>query len=189
MRKLLFRRTESADFAIDFADRAHRYQNRKYSGEPYVFHLIEVHNIVTGYTDDPVTLQAALLHDVVEDTPVEHQAIQAIFGHEVADVVWELTDQFTGPEHGNRAARKAREAARLGNCSGRAHTIKIADLCSNTRSIVLHDPKFAPVYLNEKQQLLPILTKAPPLMRAWAADKLAQVVASGTWVSTTAKEG
>lgn len=120
IRTLISKRTELTEFAVDFANRAHSSQRRRYTGEAYVHHLIEVHNMVAGYTDDPVTLQAALLHDVVEDTPIQRIVIETIFGAEVAEVVWELTDQFVHERHGNRAARKAREAARLGNCSARA---------------------------------------------------------------------
>jgi hypothetical protein len=41
-------------------------------------------------------------------------------------------------------------------------TIKLADLCSNTKSIVEHDPKFAAVYLDEKAMLLNVMRHGSP---------------------------
>lgn len=53
---------------------------------------------------------------------------------------------------------------RLSNAPAWIQTIKVADLISNTSSIVQHDPKFAVTYLAEKRQLLSVLKKANPLL-------------------------
>ena len=63
---------------------------------------------------------------------------------------------------------------RLGNAPGWVQTIKCADLISNTSSIVMHDPKFAAVYLEEKRLLLARLTYADQRLLA-----LARMQASG----------
>ncbi len=47
-------------------------------------------------------------------------------------------------------------------------TVKVADIVSNTSSIVQHDPKFAEVYLDEKSLLLDVLTGADPRLVALA---------------------
>lgn len=57
---------------------------------------------------------------------------------------------------------------RLGNAPGWVQTIKCADLISNTSSIVLHDPKFAVTYLEEKRLLLEALTQADHRLLAMA---------------------
>ena len=54
---------------------------------------------------------------------------------------------------------REKEAIRLGNCGPRTHTIKYADIISNTRSIVAYDSKFALTYIPEKVQLLHYMRK------------------------------
>ena len=55
--------------ALLFATEAHGKQVRKYTGEPYIVHPVEVMSIVKSVVSDEEVLAAALLHDVVEDTP------------------------------------------------------------------------------------------------------------------------
>jgi hypothetical protein len=58
--------------------------------------------------------------------------------------------------------------ARLGAAPYWVQTIKCADIISNTSSIVMHDPAFARVYLEEKRLLLERLTEADPRLLALA---------------------
>jgi hypothetical protein len=51
-----------------------------------------------------------------------------------------------------------------------AQTIKLADLCSNSKSIMEHDPAFAKTYLEEKRLLLAVMTKGDPGLHALAAS-------------------
>jgi GTP pyrophosphokinase len=74
------------DEAYKFAVEAHEGQHRK-SGEPFVGHPIEVCLILAELHLDTATLQAALLHDVVEDSGVDLSEIRKRFGDEVADLV------------------------------------------------------------------------------------------------------
>ena len=76
--------------AFEFADEAHRGQVRA-SGEPYVFHVISVAEILLSLHLDTPSLIAALLHDVVEDTDVTLQQLEKKFGHEVASLVDSVT--------------------------------------------------------------------------------------------------
>ena len=62
--------TDLVKKALEFASNAHNGQTRKYTGEPYIVHPIEVMELVREVIDDPEVLAAALLHDVVEDCPV-----------------------------------------------------------------------------------------------------------------------
>lgn len=142
--------------ALAFATAAHGSINhvRKYTGEPYINHPIEVMGIVQTVPHTDEMLVAALLHDTIEDTPVTREDIEREFGGHVAVLVMELTDQC---HEGNRATRMAAEAARLGTISSEAQTVKLADFISNTRSIVAEDPGFARVYLREKLRVLDVM--------------------------------
>ncbi|WP_416149222.1 RelA/SpoT family protein [Salipaludibacillus sp. HK11] len=72
--------------AYDRAETAHREQYRK-SGEPYIWHPVQVAGILIELGLDPNTIAAAFLHDVVEDTPVTLKELAKEFGDEVAMLV------------------------------------------------------------------------------------------------------
>ncbi|WP_134700058.1 bifunctional (p)ppGpp synthetase/guanosine-3',5'-bis(diphosphate) 3'-pyrophosphohydrolase [Ammoniphilus sp. YIM 78166] len=72
--------------ACEFARSAHEGQIRK-SGAPYIIHPIAVAEILLTMQMDAVTVAAAFLHDVVEDTPVELEEIKKEFGEDTANLV------------------------------------------------------------------------------------------------------
>ena len=77
--------------AFDTAVEAHSNQRRK-SGEAYVFHPISVAKIVANQIGlDATSISAALLHDVIEDTPIKLQDIERLMGNTVAKIVSGLT--------------------------------------------------------------------------------------------------
>lgn len=144
-------------------------QKRKYTGEPYIVHPAEVARIVAsvpGSTPDMVA--AAWLHDVVEDTGVTFTDIHMNFGIDIATLVGWLTD-VSQPHDGNRAHRKAIDREHTSRAPAEAMTIKLADLISNSKSIMEHDPAFAKTYLEEKRLLLEVLTKGDPGLHAEAS--------------------
>src|SRR5207247_8973313 len=61
------------------------------SGEDFIEHPVAVAAILADLGMDPITLQAALLHDVVEDTHLSVQDVESEFGSEVANLVDGLT--------------------------------------------------------------------------------------------------
>lgn len=75
------------DEAIVFAVRAHSGMTRKGSGLPYIVHPMEAAAIAAAMTDDEEVLAAAVLHDVLEDTPATAEEIRAQFGERVARLV------------------------------------------------------------------------------------------------------
>ena len=154
--------------ALEFASDAHNGQTRKYTGEPYIVHPIEVMELVREVIDDPEVLAAALLHDVVEDCPVSIKDIEDKFGPRVASMVDDLTD-VSKPEDGNRATRKELDRQHSAKASPDAQSVKLADLISNSMSIVKDDPNFAKVYMKEKALLLGVLTKGNPQLFSLAA--------------------
>ena len=158
--------------AIFFATQAHAGQTRKYTGEPYVNHPVEVMQLVSTVTDDPEILAAAVLHDVVEDTPATIMNIRIGFNRRVAELVDDLTD-VSKPEDGNRATRKELDRQHTAKASPDAKTIKLADLISNSRSIMKDDPNFAKVYMKEKTALLEVLTEGNIILFKQASDIVA----------------
>lgn len=154
------------DEAIGFAASAHANQLRKYTNLPYILHPLEVMEIAAtegGLLGDEPALIAAVLHDVVEDTDVVYETINRRFGAEVTALVAFLTDSPLSA--GNRQARKALDRQRLTLADPRAQTIKLADMISNTRSIVQFDPSFARTYLKEKEAMLPCLRQGSPVLQ------------------------
>jgi hypothetical protein len=125
--------------ALRFAADAHANQRRKGAGqEPYINHLIEVlHLVIEGAgTDDIHLLQAALLHDVVEDTAFTKADIAARFGPQVADIVMECSDDMSLPREERRRRRIEAATAK----SAAFKTVKAADMISNLRALLTSPP-------------------------------------------------
>jgi hypothetical protein len=147
-----------AERARDFAVNAHTRIGhlRKYHKLPYATHLHNVAVLVGSVTNDPETLAAAWLHDVVEDTPATLEDVEKAFGTSVASLVESLTD-VSRPRDGNRSARKEIDRQHLAKAGRQAKTVKLADLIDNCRDICRHDERFARVYLKEMAKLLEVL--------------------------------
>jgi hypothetical protein len=90
------------------------------------------------------------------------------FGIDIATLVSWLTD-VSRPEDGNRAVRKAMDREHSAAAPAEAQTIKLADLISNSRSIMEHDPAFARTYLEEKRMLLAVMTRGDAGLHAEAS--------------------
>jgi guanosine-3',5'-bis(diphosphate) 3'-pyrophosphohydrolase len=153
----------------DFADRAHGGQMRKYTPERYIVHPVRVMNLCREYTNDVTILCAALLHDVLEDTPVTqediHDFLLPLMDREKAErtvgLVVELTDVYIKEDYPqwNRRKRKERETQRLEQTSTDSQTIKYADIIDNCVEIVNHDTDFAPLFLHECRAILRKMNK------------------------------
>lgn len=136
-------------------------QARKYTGYPYWHHPEAVARLVWQTTGSHCATAAAWLHDVLEDTKVTRETLEGLFHPAIVDLVVAVTD-VSRPEDGNRRARKAIDRAFLAGATPLAQTIKVADLIDNTSTIIVYDPSFARVYMQEKRELLEVLTKADP---------------------------
>lgn len=151
--------------ALVVAAAAHEGQVRKYTGEAYITHPMAVAETLLEYgIEDPEMHAAALLHDVVEDTEMTIEDVRAEFGVRVSILVNGLTKlELPGV---NRAKRKEIEALRLAKVGVGVQTIKYADLLHNMKSIVVHDPKFAKVFLREARVLCDVMEDGDPDLRA-----------------------
>jgi (p)ppGpp synthase/HD superfamily hydrolase len=168
-----------------FAEAAHASidQRRKYGGEPYIVHPREVQQILLTYCESPVSeaqQAAALMHDVVEDTPITIDEIRDHFGDEVADLVDWLTD-VSKPTDGNRKARKALDLAHTAAAPVDAKNIKLADCISNAPSITAHDPGFARKWLQEKAAILNACADADNGLLSRAHQVLSDCLCKVNW--------
>lgn len=157
--------TDLTSRAYLFARAAHAAvgQKRKYTGEDYIQHPIEVANMIWRRGCNAEMIAAAYLHDVVEDTQVSLSLIRGEFGKCIATLVEGLTD-VSKPEDGNRAVRKGIDRQHTAKQSPACKTIKLADLISNSKSILQHDREFAKVYLKEKKLLLEVLKEGDAVL-------------------------
>jgi (p)ppGpp synthase/HD superfamily hydrolase len=78
--------------AIEFAAVAHRGHFRKATQIPYISHLVNVMKVLLEHGYPEKVAMAGLLHDVVEDTSVNIEEIERVFGHEVAALVKGATE-------------------------------------------------------------------------------------------------
>ena len=147
------------DKALTFATAAHAAvgQKRKYDGEDYIVHPIRVADIVRTYGGSDDQIAAAYLHDVVEDTQVDIDTIQSMFGDTIASLVSDLTDVSVASD-GNRATRKAIDRDHTLSSSVDAQFVKLADILDNSRDIGANDPNFYRVYQKEMLALLDGMT-------------------------------
>lgn len=115
--------------AASFSARAHAGQTRKDGKTPYAAHPARTAMIVRDVfgCSDPVAIAAAFLHDTIEDTPADYDAIAEHFGHETASIVAALTKTMSLPE----AEREREYDARLATADWRARLIKLADVLDN----------------------------------------------------------
>jgi guanosine-3',5'-bis(diphosphate) 3'-pyrophosphohydrolase len=119
--------------ALRFAAEKHRTRRRKDPGDtPFINHAIEVAHVLAGIggITDAEVLQAALLHDVVEDTETTAEEVEQQFGLRVRRIVEEVTEDRTL----RRAARKALLVQQSPHLSAEARQLRIVDMISNLRS-------------------------------------------------------
>ena len=152
--------------AVEFAVRYHGDQTRP-TGAPYAEHLLEALEVLVrgaGVTD-PDILQAAVLHDVVEDTPCTIDDVRRAFGGRVAGLVGWVTKP--APEEGSdRRAAKEAYLGRLQDAPDDAVLVKLADRASNVQTLRnLGLPKQRQYYAETVRYIMPLAAQ-----REWWAD-------------------
>ena len=116
---------------------AHKNQRRK-SGEPYVFHPIAVAKIVASKIGlDATCIAAALLHDVIEDTEYSEKNIKELFGKKISKIVVGLTkiSKLAKEENVSLQAENFRKMLLTLNDDVRVILIKIADRLHNMQTL------------------------------------------------------
>ena len=125
--------------AAGFAAWKHDGQMRKGEGDiPYIHHPIEVASILAevGAIADLDVLQAALLHDTIEDTCTNEAELVTHFGSRVCNIVLEVSDDKSLEKH----ERKARQIEHAPHLSDEAKALKFADKISNIYDVAFSAP-------------------------------------------------
>jgi GTP diphosphokinase / guanosine-3',5'-bis(diphosphate) 3'-diphosphatase len=152
-----------------FAAEKHANQRRRGArAQPYIQHPLEVALMVAQALPqrDTNLIQAALLHDCLEDAEVTYSQLEEEFGADVAALVLEVTDDKSLPKQ----TRKNLQVESAPRKSARAQYIRVADKISNLRSI-LNDPPidWTPErqreYVRWAKAVIDRLTSPPPSLK------------------------
>jgi len=112
---------------------------KRLSGEPYIVHPVRVLEFLMMLKPDAASMQAALLHDVIEDTPMTYEDVKELFGEEVAELCEWLVKvskvRFTGEERHLETLKKTFLA--MGK-DLRVIFIKLADRIHNIQTLHYH---------------------------------------------------
>ena len=137
----------AADFAgiraaYEYAEKAHADQKRK-SGEPYIIHPLAVAQIVAQELRlDSESIEAALLHDVIEDTPASHAEISKLFSPTIADLV-EGVSKLTRIQYATKEDEQMENLRKMLIAMSkdiRVILIKISDRLHNMRTMEYQSP-------------------------------------------------
>jgi RelA/SpoT family (p)ppGpp synthetase len=122
--------------AAEFGAEAHRGQKRK-TGEPYIAHPVAAAEILANLRVDTDTIVAAILHDVIEDTPIAKDEIGSRFGDSVAEIVDAVTklDQIQFKSREEAQAESFRKMLLAMVRDLRVILVKLADRLHNMRTI------------------------------------------------------
>ncbi len=140
--RISYQRLTSSDkklirLAFDVAVDAHKNQRRK-SGEPYVFHPISVAKIVADEIGlDSTSIASALLHDVIEDSNYTIEDIKKTFGKTISKIVYGLTkiSNLKKDSYDSIQAENFRKMLLTLNDDVRVIIIKIADRLHNMKTL------------------------------------------------------
>ena len=122
--------------AAEFGASAHKGQKRL-SGEPYIAHPVAAAAILADLHLDPDTIVAAILHDVIEDTPTPKNQLAERFGADVAELVDSVTklDQIKFKSREEAQAESFRKMLLAMTRDLRVILVKLADRTHNMRTI------------------------------------------------------
>ena len=157
--------------AIEFAARAHEGMERKKDKTPYILHPLEAAVIVGSMTDDRDVISAAVLHDVVEDTPITIEEIEANFGSRVRVLVKSETEDKRAdlPPENTWRIRKEESLDELEKC-GDADVMMLwlGDKLSNMRS-------FYRIWKTEGDSMWQSFNQKDPSQQKWYYCKIAEL--------------
>lgn len=139
--------------ALRFATKAHKGQTRR-SGEPYITHPKDVARFVKQFKQSnnlDALIQAAYLHDTIEDTNTTYEDLVKQFGGLVADMVKELTSDKEAIEALGKGEYIANKMAKM---SSWALVVKLADRLANVQDIDSQPSEFQKRYANQTKQAI-----------------------------------
>ena len=142
--------------ARDFATKMHQGQKRK-GGEDYINHPIHVAENVAKFKDSKEInqlIEAAYLHDTIEDTSATYYDIVKEFGPGVASIVLELT---TDEDMKRELGKKRYLQIKLKNMSSWALVIKLCDRLDNVSDLKKCEKTFRDKYIDETKEIISYL--------------------------------
>ncbi|MBO5935601.1 MAG: HD domain-containing protein [Clostridia bacterium] len=157
--------------AIEFAARAHDGMIRKKNSTPYILHPLEASVIVGSMTSDEDIISAALLHDVVEDTPVTIEEIEENFGSRVKELVASETENKREdlPPESTWRIRKEESLEELATCDDIAVLMLwLGDKLSNMRS-------FYRIHKDEGDSMWQAFNQKDPMQQKWYYTRIAEL--------------
>jgi len=157
--------------AVEFA-RLHHGDQRRKTGVPYLEHLLEALEVLVEGAGiaSPDVLVAAVLHDVVEDTPVTLDEVSAEFGPRVAELVGWVTIPALGP-----GETKLAYLRRLRDAPPDAVLVKLADRASNVQTLRNLPLDQQRSYYEQTVSYIVPLAAGQPWFAAWYADWQAEL--------------
>jgi len=155
---------DPVEFALAFAVAAHDGRRREKSGAPYVAHALDVARMLGQWgvarDDHPDLWTAALLHDVVEDSPVSIEDLARVFNPTVAGWVEDLTHAtLVGATRGERKADADEYMASFRDKPIEALVVKVADRICNVRDFRVESPNYGPRYAMQAGKLFSALVE------------------------------
>ena len=122
------------------------HHNQKYDIFPYEKHLRDVVRIIQKFFgDDETLIISAWLHDSIEDTYLTYNKIKQVFGIEVAEIVFAVTDELGR----NRAERHDKTLPKIQAAGWKAIAVKLADRIANVEHSVKSNHELFDMYRRE----------------------------------------
>jgi len=147
--------------ALMIAELAH--SNQTYDMYPYMYHIKSVVGIAEELGYDETILIGCALHDVLEDGHLSYNDIKTVFGFEVAEIVFAVTDELGR----NRKERKEKTYPKIVK-NWKAIVVKICDRIANIRHSKTTNPKMLNMYKKEHDDFYKALkTENAEVFRAW----------------------
>ena len=166
--------TDKVRVAAEFAGMLFRDQGKMYGAQPYERHLQDVHDVLLRFdVTDRDMLAAAFLHDILEDTETDIWILDKVFGANVSELVWLVTD-----EPGvNRMERKEKTYPKIRQ-SIKGTQLKLADRIANLEnSIATKDQRMFRMYRKEHPEFVLALRQIGQLDNMW--DHLSGLITRG----------
>lgn len=138
---------EAAYFAIS------KHGNQTYDGFPYYYHLEQVVDVLKEFefTEDKYII-SGYLHDVMEDYDASYNDVKDLFGDDIAEIVYAVTDELGR----NRKERKFKTYPKI-KANKDAIIVKLADRLANVRNSIEKKPHMAEQYAKENYLMFIIM--------------------------------
>ena len=157
--------------AIQFASNAHDGMRRKKDKNPYILHPMEAAVIVGSMTDDEDIICAALLHDVVEDTPTTIEEVDALFGARVRALVESETEDKRAdlpPENTWRIRKEESLEDLAGSGDEAVLMLWLGDKLANMRS-------FYRIHKSEGESMWQSFNQKDPQQQKWYYTRITEL--------------